>query len=271
MQDFTSTECANLNRGQAIVLTDTRISKGESQPRTYRVKKMADDKCWMIDNLRYAYSSWTEPGPGQFMTNDGTNAQNSSNIDVYRYKNPGNSNSGCSPGATANCYGYLYNWYTATGGAGLYNTPTNTNVAGNICPNNSSSTNTNPSSDKWQLPTGGGNDTSPYLLATDYAILNDAMRDDTGTNPPPTQGFAQYSSNQINYENWQPANTFQGIFSGSYYSSLNNQGSYGLYWSSTANSTPHTTHFLYFSSSHVSLGSSYNYKYNGYPVRCLIR
>ncbi len=271
MQDFTSTECNNLQRGQAIVLTDTRISKGETQPRTYRVKKMADDKCWMIDNLRYADNSWTEPVTNQYMTNDGTSTQSSTNSDVYRHKDPGSSTSGCSPGAEANCYGYLYNWYTATGGTGLYSVSTSgQDVTGNICPNDSNSTNTNPASNKWQLPTGGYNGTSPYLLATDYAILNDAMRDDTGTNIPPTQGRAYNSYDQIDYENWQPTNTFQGIFSGNYYSLLYYQGSSGNYWSSTAHSSTNA-YDLYFNSSYVSPGSGGNVKYGGFAVRCVVR
>ncbi len=268
MQDFTSTECNNLQRGQAIVLTDTRISKGETQPRTYRVKKMADDKCWMIDNLRYADNSWIEPGAEEYMTNDGTN-NSGTNLDAYRYKNPGNSTNGCSPGATANCYGYLYNWYTATGGTGLYSVSSG-EATGNICPNNLNSVNTNPASNKWQLPIGGGNSTSPYLLATDYAILNDAMRDDTGDNPPPAQGMAYMSNEEINYINWQPTNTFQGILSGNYRYSANYQNHFGNYQSSTAYSSSNFYN-LAFQDNTVRTGSSHPAKYYGNAVRCLIR
>ncbi len=110
MQDFNSQKCQNLKRGQAVVLTDTRISKGESKGRDYRVKKMPDDKCWMIDNLRYAHNSWSQPGHNQYMTKTGyVDPENDSNWNVWRYISPGWSTNGCSPGSQEGCYGYLYN------------------------------------------------------------------------------------------------------------------------------------------------------------------
>jgi len=47
MQDFSSTTCANMPMGLAEIYTDARDNA------KYRVKKMLDNKCWMIDNLAY--------------------------------------------------------------------------------------------------------------------------------------------------------------------------------------------------------------------------
>jgi len=47
MQDFSSTTCANMPMGLAQIYTDARNNA------VYRVKKMLDNKCWMIDNLAY--------------------------------------------------------------------------------------------------------------------------------------------------------------------------------------------------------------------------
>jgi len=47
MQDFSQTTCDNLPLGKAEIWTDARNNN------VYRVKKMLDQKCWMIDNLAY--------------------------------------------------------------------------------------------------------------------------------------------------------------------------------------------------------------------------
>jgi len=48
MQDFSSTTCSNMPMGLAQIWTDARNNA------KYRIKKMLDNKCWMIDNLAYA-------------------------------------------------------------------------------------------------------------------------------------------------------------------------------------------------------------------------
>ncbi len=270
MQAFETKDCKRMQRGQVVVLEDTRDNK------KYRVKKMPDDKCWMIDNLRYAHSSWQQPGNGQWMTNNGQfSPQNDSNWSAWRYKNPGNSTNGCSAGSSAGCYGYLYNWYTATGGTGKYST-TSGNVAGNICPNSSSSHTTNAPSNKWQLPSGGGLTSANQTHNSDFAILNSSMKEDIGTNIPPTIGSSSNTDDlgaeESKYlSNWYRMGSFQGTFSGNYNASLSNQGSDGYYWSSTAFPSSNGAYYLYLSSSNVVPGSSSYIKNRGYAVRCVVR
>jgi len=47
MQDFSQSTCTNMPMGLAQIYTDARNNA------VYRIKKMLDNKCWMIDNLAY--------------------------------------------------------------------------------------------------------------------------------------------------------------------------------------------------------------------------
>jgi len=47
MQTFTAGQCNAMTPGDVTVLTDNRDGK------LYRVRKMPDGKCWMLDNLAY--------------------------------------------------------------------------------------------------------------------------------------------------------------------------------------------------------------------------
>lgn len=54
MQNFTQSNCNAMTVGQVVSLTDSRNKQ------TYRVKKMQDNKCWMVDNLKYAGEANTD-------------------------------------------------------------------------------------------------------------------------------------------------------------------------------------------------------------------
>jgi len=58
MQDFSSSTCAAMPMGLAQIWTDARNNA------VYRIKKMLDNKCWMIDNL--AYGGGTSNGGSDF-------------------------------------------------------------------------------------------------------------------------------------------------------------------------------------------------------------
>jgi len=58
MQDFSSSACAAMPMGKAEIWTDARNNA------KYRIKKMLDNKCWMIDNL--AYGGGTSNGGSDF-------------------------------------------------------------------------------------------------------------------------------------------------------------------------------------------------------------
>lgn len=119
---------------------------------------MQDEKCWMVDNLKYAGEANTDLAnvdgtyglvynneSGKYNTVDGTNTQSTTNSDKAFYNNP-MSASYCYGTSIQSSYtkcGYLYNWYAATAGTGTYTTSTyGTNVSGSICPTG------------WRLPSG---------------------------------------------------------------------------------------------------------------------
>ena len=107
-------------------LTDTRDNN------TYTVSKLADDKCWMTQNLRIA---------GKTLTPDDSDV-------TSNYTVPASSESGFSGFDTSNAYidsdDGFYTWYTATAGTGAQSMSSgNTSVS--ICPKG------------WRLPTGGNN------------------------------------------------------------------------------------------------------------------
>ena len=109
-------------------LTDTRDNN------TYTVSKLADDKCWMTQNLRIA---------GKTLTPDDSDV-------TSNYTIPVSSISGFSSFDTSNAYvnsdGGFYDWYTATAGTGTRSLSTDgQNTTASICPKG------------WRLPTGGNN------------------------------------------------------------------------------------------------------------------
>ena len=261
MQDFTQSNCNAMTVGQVVSLTDTRNNQ------TYRIKKMQDNKCWMVDNLKYAGEANTDLAnvdgtygliynntDGKYNTVYGTSTQSTDNSDKAFYNNP-MSASYCYGDSIQSSYtkcGYLYNWYAATAGTGTYATSTRgTNVSGSICPTG------------WRLPSGlsdgstaTGNGTR--YTAADFAVLNASMNAGSLT----TGSTSSYPTG------WQFTGAWSGVFSGYWYNGFNNQGSYGDYWSSTAHSST-DARALYFVSSYVVPGDN-DYKYLGRAVRCVL-
>ena len=120
-------------------LTDTRDNK------TYTVRKLADGKCWMTQNLwlvgpRTLTSTNSDISSGSFALPVSTggiwasSVTDSSAANTARVYEPEYS---VDPGQ-----GAYYNWYTATAGSGLYSNTT-TNAANSIC------------SKGWRLPSTG--------------------------------------------------------------------------------------------------------------------
>ncbi|MBQ6375495.1 hypothetical protein IJJ37_00990, partial [Candidatus Saccharibacteria bacterium] len=67
------------------------------------------------------------------------------------------------------------------------------------------------------------------------------------------------------------ASPWYGVYSGYYFSGFfYNGGSYGYYWSSTANGS-NLAYLLNFSSSSASVGGGSGYKYSGFAVRCVMK
>ncbi len=126
-------------------------------------------------------------------------------------------------------YGGYYNWYTATAGYGDSSVTTDgANVDHSICPKG------------WRLPTSGNNTTSDF-----YYLANGL----TGS---------QIVAAPYNF-------VYGGLVSNS---SLNTAGSYGYYWSSTANSASNAYYLRFSTSVDPSLN---NARYLGFSVRCVAR
>ena len=265
MQDFDATTCGSMSVGDIISLTDTRNNQ------TYRVKKMQDNKCWMVDNMKYKGEGITinnigdgtqgityNNTAGRYNTVDGTDSTAASgtgtNWDKAFYNNP-MSQTYCFGNAIQTSYtkcGYLYNWYAATAGTGTYNVSTNgTNVSGSICPTG------------WRLPSSVSGDRDATsdgvnVSAADFPVLNASMN----------VGSLTTGSDSNYYVNWQFHNAWEGIFSGAWLNYLVYQGGLGVYRASSVVSLTDVRH-LYMDASQIATGN-FEDKYYGYSVRCVM-
>ncbi|MBR2836750.1 hypothetical protein IKE79_00135, partial [Candidatus Saccharibacteria bacterium] len=174
MQTFNASACSSLaSDGTGIIaLRDTRDNN------TYTVAKLADGKCWMIENLRLDNTATLSPANTN-IASDWTKLTNSINQSTGAIESESNhltapSTSGdywCTTADSANCYnqsrlasqnvtdpassmntansnvysyGNYYNWYSATAGYGVQEDGTrNADESYSLCPNS------------WRLPSGG--------------------------------------------------------------------------------------------------------------------
>ncbi|MBR2837081.1 hypothetical protein IKE79_01850, partial [Candidatus Saccharibacteria bacterium] len=145
---------------------------------TYTVAKLADGKCWMVENLRLDNTATLSPANTN-VASDWTKLTNSINQSTGAIESESNhltapSTSGdywCTTADSANCYnqsrlasqnitdpassmntansnvysyGNYYNWYSATAGYGTYeDSARNTDESYSLCPSS------------WRLPSGG--------------------------------------------------------------------------------------------------------------------
>lgn len=260
MQTFTSDNCTSMQTYTTVTLTDDRDGTG------YRVRKMPDGQCWMIDNLKLA--------GGTTLNASNTNLNNTSdsafisawaalstqstaisttaptwvdpadstrNTSYYTNCQPGAP--GISPDSLTGC-GYLYNWYAATAGTGTAAMTTG-DATSSICPVG------------WHLPSAG----SGIATATnEFAVLHGAME---GSSTPST------TSTATSRNNWLSTGPFEGAYAGYWLGSFNSQGYNGYYWSASASSAA-TARVLYFAYNTVAPGSSALAKSYGHSVRCVL-
>ena len=271
------------NLASVSALTDQRDNN------TYAIAKLADGKCWMIENLRLAdkdssnndielsatntnnpslpltnvYSSSTTSNHLSASTNPTSTAwctSNSAACDDQSMLYTGNTTErGTNPATSANTYSYgnYYNWYSATAGNGKYSTSTNNStVAGDICPTG------------WTLPESGdktnmvAEKNNFYKLGLSLGLSAPANYD--SQTRPYWIGSPEGSNASTAFRTYP--NNF--LYSGYVYgSSVNNRGSYGYYWSKSAFSS-YNAYNLYFYSSNVSPSDVSNKNY-GFSVRCL--
>ena len=300
--------CNSMNIGDVTALTDQRDND------TYAVAKLADGKCWMIENLRLDYdANFTESLSqgfgksttyGNFIglakpetinfttyttansiyysgTQSGTATININTTDYPAYRMPRYRNDNTNTDSTTNpntnvanmtdadqniySYGNYYTWSAALANTIYYDSPTATDADGKT----SETVNTSLCPAGWKLPRGG--DKSREATNDFWSLIVTGINN--GTNP------ANYDSNTRPYYTGDPEGTNASIalraypnnflYSGSANdSSVFYRGSYGYYWSSTAN-TDLRSYRAYLGRSVVYPDTNYNGKYNGYSIRCL--
>ena len=289
------TGCSSMASGAITALTDQRDNQ------TYAVAKLADGKCWMIENLRLDNTAELTLANTNNPLNNGTNVtlkHNYTDTDTYNtlsatsdvaYDADTAPDGWCTLNSSA-CDDQsrlrtdnTVNRATYTSGQIVSNQNANTYSYGNYYNwysatagrgTYSFSTNNNSVAGDlcpagWHLPKGGNK--SNEANNEFWALVVDGING--GTKP------ANYDSSTTPYYTGTPEGTdasnalrafpnnylYSGFVSGG---SVGNRGSVGNFWSSTANSSNYA-YYLYLSSSYVYPGTGDNYKYNGRTVRCV--
>ena len=268
MQSWTG--CSSMNIGDVTARKDTRDNN------VYAIAKLADGKCWMIENLRLAdkdsnnndiiLSSSNTHNPSLPLTNDYATSTKSYHLSPTTdptqtawctdYSSACNdqsmlytgntvfftNNVASSYNAEGNVYSYgnLYNWYSATAGHGRYSSTTGFDAPGDICPAG------------WHLPTGRNE-------PSEFGVLDIALG---GTGLGQTGNAGKILSKTYrSYPNNFVLNGY--VYAGS---SINNRNTGGDYWSSSANSMNYI-HSRVVSTSQAT--QSIYLKYSGMGVRCI--
>ena len=243
--------CSSMSIGDVTALKDTRDDD------VYAVAKLADGKCWMIENLRLdntaahnsdgtlaqGYGSnfvglANPETPADFSQNnlaanslystDGSTAVTiSGDYQSYRFPRYNNVNTSSRYSGTSDylgdnntySYGNYYTWAAVIADTTHYNTNNQSITTTSICPTG------------WHVPRGGDNQNTAN---NEYLALGVAL---TGALP------TNYSSQNYGYtgdpEGINASRLFRSypnnfLFSGSVYAtSLFARGNYGYYWSST--------------------------------------
>ena len=272
MQDAESSICTAVTPGQTGTLIDARDDE------TYNVAKLADDKCWMLDNLALD------------LTNDTIlNALTADNTNINTSTDPGAlaALKGTTPGTTSDKYatakvanwtsGYSYSAplvnltdkdvilqgsdpmaSTVLAGewkvGGYYNYCAAS--AGSYCYGNGTSEGTSSGNATssicpkgWRMPAG--------KTTGEYSALANAIYGSTGS-----------TSDATAYANYRTA--LRLPLSGYFYNgSAYDQDSYGNFWSSTRDSNNDYMYILFLNTSDVN-PSYRNNRIYGYSIRCLL-
>ena len=244
MQTWSSEQCDSMQVDDVITLIDTRDNQ------RYRISKLADDNCWMLDNLRLDPTAvslatlkgktnasdttleyFKDGGGSSPYPATGVNATwDSSSDDKYNqpkvvttYKDTTTTSYGAGSGKI----GVYYNFCAASAGSYCYAQVTGTgNATEDLCPAG------------WRMPTGG--DSGEYdILFEEYYEYVDAFLEALST---PLSG---------------------NFFGGSAFG----QGTTGIFWSSTRNDVR--------SMYDLAVGSDVNpagnrYRSYGLSMRCLL-
>jgi uncharacterized protein (TIGR02145 family) len=224
--------------GTEWTLCDNREANATpANPQSYKVKKMADNRIWMVQDLKFGNNCSKATFSG---SSSDQKSSKLTSISGYIY---GDCRSNAQPGA-----GYLYDWAAAIQKAGAYygtsSDPGCTGTASGtgdkapgacqgICPVG------------WHIPTA--------TSSGEYQTLHNAIGDcSTG-----------------NDDCWDGGSAWEGVLGGRCDSggSLDGQGDYADYWSSTYYGNSSAYH-LYFDSGLVRPTAASS-KHSGFSVRCV--
>jgi len=224
-------DCASLttptgtNFTQGPTLTDIRDGK------QYEIRKFADGKCWMVDNLMYGGDIDACAGKTTFIGHGSYDPSNQFGAGTYgdcRDPRVGGADPCTVDSTTCGYWQAAMQHVTARDGA-VYTGPT-TNVQG-LCP------------EGWRLPTGN--------TGGDF----DTLHTSAGS---PAIGF------------WQTSQGWKGVYSGicSSTGSLVNQGGYG-YWLSSTPVNSSWSYGMHYGTNYVSINYTDISRAGGIPIRCL--
>ena len=236
----------------------------------YYVQKMADGKCWMVDNLKYGGFGALSQVSGKALSNDGTNTSTTGNYTVAKFVDP-NAQDYCmgttniSSETITRC-GLIYNWYAVTNGTGDDSLTTlGENASGSICPVN------------FKLPSSivsGGQTSISYSNVASYATADYPVLVASLNNGSETTGVKATDAKNM-YAGLLPSGDWSGIYSGNWGTSFGKVGSQGYFWTSsvaTKSDGKLRAHNLSFKNGEVQTGDgSYandtrNY---GFAARCV--
>ena len=289
MQQWT-TDCYYMHVGQITALTDERDGN------TYAVAKLADGKCWMIENLRLDDASILSnsntnvpslPLTNTYDSNTTSNhlsptssvAYNASNApegwcitessacnDQSRLRTDNtalftnNTSSSYSILNNVYSYGNYYNWYSATVGYGKYGSSYSEgyHAPGDICPAG------------WHLPISSDKTNEAYnefwqLIVTSINNGINPANYDSSAHPsysgdeaiPVSNALRAYPNNYV----------YSGNVNGPY---ILNRSSSGGYWSASGyGSSGLGAYIMYLNDTSVVPNTGFSSKYNGLTVRCI--
>ena len=290
-----STVCGGLTTAQTngtATLASVSALTDQRDNQTYAIAKLADGKCWMIENLRLEsqyttsstnksrsqgyHSSFTGLASAEATTpfsnvttanslysinGSTTNTISGSNQSARfpRYNNTNTASRASNPTSDAGdmySYGNYYTWAALV--ASTYdNTANNSSVTGtSICPTG------------WRLPRGGDKNNATN---NDYWRLNNSLNGSTPANTSSeTRPYYTGSTEGVNASRRIRSFPNNFIRSGSIFNgSTLNQGATGVYWTSTS-ASGNTAYYLSLTNNDVYPGTNYHYKYNGWTARCLV-
>lgn len=275
----TTTGKLTVAKNSITALTDERDDN------VYTIAKLADENCWMVENLRLdntpelsttntnidstnstlpitnvygsTTSNYLSATSSSWCTTDSAACDDQSllnttntiaNITPSQTQSVTSANAHTNFSKTIYSYGNYYNWYSATAGYGTSSRSTSEPTAGDLCPAG------------WKLPygnTGTSGTTNIGGTKGGFSYLDKRMG-----------GTGAYQSTSVASNKWRmfPNNfIYSGNWSGS---SASNRGYYGYYWSASAFNSSYA-HFLSFESANVYPGYNFIGKYQGFTVRCV--